>query len=98
MQHNVIKARGLVRWYLRRAGFGSTTLPLWTPTIYILEEHWYDHDLLEHELVHVDQIRRMGRLRFLVAYLWYQARYGYRNNPLEIEAREAESRCRHEPV
>ena len=84
-------ARGLVRWYLRRTGFWAITLPLWTPTIYILEEHWYDHDLLEHELVHVDQIRRMGRVRFALTYLWYQARHGYQNNPLEVEARKAKA-------
>lgn len=87
MQHKVTEARGPVRWYLRRAGFWAITLPLWTPTVYVLAEHREDAALLAHELVHVEQIRRMGRVRFALAYLWYQARYGYLDNPLEVEAR-----------
>ena len=88
MRHKIADARGIVRWYLRRSGFWAITLPLRVPTIYVLAEHRGDAALLAHELVHVDQIRRMGRVRFLLTYLWYQARHGYQNNPLEIEARK----------
>ena len=35
-------------------------------------------------------MKRDGKLRFAVQYLWWSLRYGYRNNPYEIEAREAE--------
>ncbi|HMO31576.1 MAG TPA: DUF4157 domain-containing protein [Lacibacter sp.] len=45
---------------------------------------------LRHELVHVEQYKRLGLLRFLLIYLWYSLRYGYYNNPLEEEARAKE--------
>lgn len=46
--------------------------------------------LLRHERVHVDQYAKYGVIGFLVRYIWYQIRYGYIDNPLEIEARRAE--------
>ena len=81
-------ATGIIRWYLEKAGFWAITLPLRVPTVFVLAEHQDDVDLIAHELVHVEQIRRMGRVKFLVTYLWYQLKYGYRDNPLEIEARK----------
>lgn len=98
MQHKVTEARGLVRWYLRRTGFWAITLPLWRPTIYVLAEHMDDADLIAHELVHVEQIERMGRVRFLATYLWYQVRYGYALNPLEQEARQKTAVKSQEPT
>lgn len=94
----VVAAPAPIRWYLRRTGFWAITLPLWTPTIYVLAEHQADSALLAHELVHVEQIRRMGRVKFLVTYLWYQLVYGYQENPLEIEARAAERQYRDDQV
>lgn len=47
---------------------------------------------MNHELAHVAQYQRYGLLNFLVRYGWYCLRYGYYNNPLEIEARAAEHR------
>ena len=41
----------------------------------------------KHELVHIEQIKREGKLKFLFKYLFYLIRYGYDNNPYEIEAR-----------
>lgn len=46
--------------------------------------------LVGHELKHVEQYKRMGFFTFLVVYLYYSLKYGYYNNPLEIEARAAE--------
>ncbi len=46
--------------------------------------------LVRHELKHVEQYKKMGFLTFLVVYLYYSLKYGYYNNPLEIEARAAE--------
>lgn len=43
-----------------------------------------------HELKHVEQCRRMGIFIFLWKYIYYSAKYGYYNNPLEKEARDAE--------
>lgn len=46
---------------------------------------------LRHEAAHLLQYRRYGMAGFLLRYLWYSLQYGYRNNPLEQEARRAES-------
>lgn len=46
--------------------------------------------LLRHELAHVRQWRRRP-FAFPLQYLWNHIRYGYRENPYEIEAREAET-------
>lgn len=43
-----------------------------------------------HELQHIEQCKKMGIIKFLWKYMYYSARYGYFNNPLEIEARAAE--------
>lgn len=47
-----------------------------------------DKKLLAHELVHVMQVQRDGWLHFYLKYLYYHAKYGYKNNPYEIEARD----------
>lgn len=44
--------------------------------------------LRAHEEVHMDQYAKYGTAKFLALYVWYSIRYGYRNNPFEIEARE----------
>lgn len=49
-------------------------------------------EMYKHELCHVEQIKREGRLKFLVKYLYYNIKYGYINNPYEVEAREAASK------
>ena len=43
-----------------------------------------------HEDEHKRQWAAEGRIRFLVKYLWYQMKYGYYENPYELDAREAE--------
>lgn len=51
---------------------------------YISETHY------KHEHCHIKQVRREGRLKFIIKYLYYNIKYGYKNNPYEIEAnREA---------
>jgi hypothetical protein len=45
---------------------------------------------LKHEYCHVQQWRREGTFRFLFQYIVYSFRYGYQQNPYEIEARNAE--------
>lgn len=45
--------------------------------------------LLRHELAHVRQWQR-APLTFPLRYVWHHLRYGYRNNPFEVEARAAE--------
>ncbi len=42
--------------------------------------------LFRHELEHIYQVRRDGWWVFYVKYLYYLARYGYLDNPYELEA------------
>lgn len=42
--------------------------------------------LLAHELVHVEQIRRLGLLRYWFRYVRLLLRHGYWDHPMEIEA------------
>lgn len=53
---------------------------------YITDIHY------KHEYCHIKQVRREGRLKFIIKYLYYNIKYGYRNNPYETEAnREAQN-------
>ena len=82
------RAHGLIAWCLRRAGFGGICLPPFG--IFILPERFYEKPLLRHEMAHWLQAKRMGLVRFYSFWLFYTLRYGYRDNPLEVEARAAE--------
>tara|TARA_R110000868_G_scaffold15596_3_gene70926 strand:- start:2675 stop:2926 length:252 start_codon:yes stop_codon:yes gene_type:complete len=42
----------------------------------------------KHELIHVEQVRRLGWLRFYTSYLYESYKNGYYNNKYEVEARE----------
>lgn len=79
------------RFILQRAGQGALVVG---NSIYVLSERMYEYRLRpewqRHELKHVEQYQRYGIPGFLVRYFYYQLRYGYHLNPLEIEAREAE--------
>jgi hypothetical protein len=58
--------------------------------IYILPEAMYSQRLIRHEQQHWRQYERMGLLRYYAVYLWLLLRHGYRNHPMEVEARSAE--------
>ena len=45
---------------------------------------------LRHELKHVEQYRKHGKLRMLFMYLYESVRHGYHNNKYETEARNTE--------
>jgi hypothetical protein len=45
---------------------------------------------LIHELVHIEQYRKNGFLKFLVLYILESIKHGYYQNRFEIEARAAE--------
>ena len=60
-----------------------------TREIFLQDERW-----LKHEMAHVEQYKRYGLLRFLLLYTWYSIKFGYTNNPFEIEAREREKGLR----
>jgi hypothetical protein len=82
-------ASGLIGWTLRRTGFAGVTLP-WG--IYILPERLQDERLIKHEREHARQIKEHGVIGFYARYLWFTLRHGYRNNPLEEQARKAEDK------
>lgn len=67
---------------------------VWGRTIHLhntLKDEFLQNDRwVRHEMAHVEQYRRYGLFRFLVLYLWYSIRFGYYNNPFEIEARAKE--------
>jgi hypothetical protein len=81
-------ATGLIAWYMRRCGFEGWA-SFWH-AVYVLPGHEHDTRLIRHELCHLQQIERDGRLVFALRYSWWLLRYGYRNNPYEVEARAAE--------
>ena len=58
---------------------------------YVLPGYESDQKLIRHELKHLEQIERDGRLVFSIKYLWWLLRYGYCDNPYEVEARKAET-------
>ncbi|MBP6623663.1 MAG: DUF4157 domain-containing protein [Chitinophagaceae bacterium] len=47
--------------------------------------------LFRHEIEHIKQWKRIGFMLFPIQYVWYSFKYGYYNNPFEVEARLAES-------
>jgi hypothetical protein len=80
-------AKHVIRWFLRTFGYGGITLP--PLGVYILAERLGEERLVRHEQRHWVQAQEMGVLRWYAVYAWYSVRYGYRNNPLEIDARSA---------
>jgi hypothetical protein len=82
----------IIRWWLRLTGYAGICLAPWG--IYILAEHLYSDRLIRHEQAHWRQWQRMGTIRFYAAYLCGLLRHGYRNHPMEIEARGEEDGAR----
>jgi len=81
-------ARGLLRWFLERSRFDGIAIPPFG--VWIEPMHFNDAGLIRHELRHLEQAREMGVFRWYATYVWYTLRYGYRNNPLEVDARAAQ--------
>ena len=78
-------------WAAFLAFFGFAGFTLYTGKIII--RHGLTPERFEqvstHEKKHVEQMRRDGRLLFTAKYLFWLWKYGYRQNPYEVEAREA---------
>ena len=81
-------ATGPIRWFLETFDYGAITMP-WQ-TVYLRPDRVGPQyqKLLDHEAVHIEPIQRLGAVKFTLVYLWYNLRFGYHANPLEIEARE----------
>lgn len=82
-------ARGPVLWWLNWWRFDGIALPPFG--VFIRAEKMADERLRRHEGAHWAQAQRMGAVRFYATYIWYTLRYGYHANPLELEARAAET-------
>jgi hypothetical protein len=81
-------ATGLIAAYMRLCGFYGWA-SFWH-VIYVMPGHEHNERLLRHERKHLEQIERDGRIMFSIKYLWWLCRYGYWNNPYEVEARRAD--------
>lgn len=81
-------AKGLIKLYMQTFGFRGLATP-WKQ-IYAMPGYENAQWLLNHERMHIEQMQRDGWLRFHLMYFYYLLRYGYINNPYEIEARNAE--------
>lgn len=79
----------IIAAFMRLCGFSGWT-SFWG-VIYIKPNHTPSAALIRHEMKHIEQIERDGRWLFSIKYLYWLLRYGYRNNPYEIEARAAEN-------
>ena len=55
--------------------------------IYIIDKWMHDRRLRRHELVHIAQMRREGAWKMAAKWYYYTFKYGYRDNPYEVEAR-----------
>lgn len=80
-------ATGLIALYMKLCGFRGWA-SFWR-VIYVMPGHESNQQVIRHELKHLEQIERDGRVLFGIKYVWWLARYGYRNNPYEVEARAA---------
>jgi hypothetical protein len=83
---DVKPARGLLLWWLRRTRWAGLALPPLGAWV----EDLNNERLVRHERRHLEQALEVGVLKWYVLYAWYTLRHGYRNNPLEVDAREAE--------
>lgn len=80
----VPSVRGPFRWFLSQQGATAATLG----HVVVTRGATPDPVLLRHEALHARQQERLGLL-FAVAYPLAGARWGYRNNPFEVAARDA---------
>jgi len=79
----------LIRKYMSFFGYrGLTTY--WNTIYYVNAFDMNDEKLRKHELKHIEQMQRDGKIKHFFKYNYYWITKGYENNPYEIEAREAE--------
>jgi len=68
------------RWILNNATEGITLYP------FIFYKGTPSDEIIKHEWGHVNQIKRHGVFNFYIKYIYYHFKYGYINNPFEVEA------------
>lgn len=82
------EARGLIKSFMKLFGFLGWT-SLWN-TVYLMPGHKSNAVVVQHELIHIEQMRREGKLLFMLKYTWWLLTRGYKNNPYEVEARTSQ--------
>ena len=82
------RAWGPIKWFLDFQQFAAITIPYCG--IYIIEGCENNQALIRHERKHEEQINRLGAVRFVISYWYFCFKFGYYQNPFEIEARAAE--------
>lgn len=78
-------ATGLIAAYTKLCGFKGW-VGFWG-VIYVMPGYENHQPLIRHERKHLEQIESDGHILFSIKYLYRLCRYGYWNNPYEIEAR-----------
>ena len=80
---------GPIKWYMKLCRFQGWT-SYWN-TIYLDPTHINDERLIRHEMTHINQMQQDGKFIFTCKYMFWSIKYGYWNNPYEIEARKREN-------
>jgi len=84
----VVHKSKLFAWTLGRLGYAAITFG---DHVFIAPRYANDQRLLRHEEKHTEQYARFGFLGFICRYVYFHFKFGYKKNPLEIEAMEAEN-------
>lgn len=53
---------------------------------FLANEKW-----VKHEVCHLQQFKKYGKVIFILKYLWESIKHGYADNKFEAEARQAEN-------
>lgn len=78
-------AKGFLAAYMKLCGFKGWA-SLWN-TVYILPGYRNNAVILQHEFIHLEQMKRDGKFMFLLKYIGWFLIKGYHNHPYEVEAR-----------
>lgn len=78
MKPIIIYTKGYVFWWATGA--------MWFPFVVVSRKSNYIDATIRHESIHFRQCLELWAIGFYVLYLWYLIRYGYKNNPFELEA------------
>jgi hypothetical protein len=71
-------------WFLVRYDFWAIPMP-WR-VVHVLPDKLNSEVLRQHERVHYEQMEREGIIVWHLKYLVFLLKFGYRNNPYEVEA------------
>lgn len=79
-------------FFFRGNSIGAAMVHSWKKKIiwYYKENYQPSIQMQRHEQQHLNQIEKEGSWKFVFKYLFYLLKYGYTNNPYEVEARQAE--------